>query len=130
MNLFNFLKNKLKLSNLFENKHYHIITLLLITLIFMLLLFSFANLAKDLTRDFNKNKRIIGFIILDSNNSESNKLTNQDLKNATDIINKTTSQGLYSEQSYFVLYLMILSLTIGIFIIVSMIVFPRIKHLT
>lgn len=106
---------------IFERKNYSTMMFILITLVLILLLFSFINIIQDLEKNTSYNKKLkflTGYTIsenLGSNNS---------------IQNKSNQIELYSEQSYVAFYLIIISTITGIFIVLLIILLPRIKPLT
>jgi len=117
---------------IFENKHYTKTIFIAITIISLLILFTITNIASEITQEKTeklKNYKITGLIITDQeylgveNPYEKNKTTNK-------IESDKEQTQLYSEKSYFIYYMILMILGIGIFIVVAGIILPRIKKYT
>jgi len=97
----------------------------------LLILFNFVGIIdkteKEQSKTLLKKSKLTGYII---SNQSTQDLTN--LKQEKNILkNQSQEQAeLYSETSYFIYYLMILTLIIFMTLITITIILPRIKHLT
>ena len=117
----------MKITKILQSKNYTTIMYLLTIIFSLLIIFNLVDILNQTNQEISesllKKSRLTGYVISNQTNQPIAKnITNQ---------NQTQEQAeLYSETSYFIYYVLILTILTFIIFIATTIILPRIKHLT
>ena len=117
--------------NILESEKYTAFMFIAISLVTLLILFNFVNIFEENTLEENiieekkMKNRLTGFVIYDESNES---LDLEDKQNTESRNSREQQEELYSEKSYFIYYMILIILGVGIFSLAFRYFLPFIKE--